>query len=304
MSVKSTLASAGMFVKTFATLFFTAAIVAGFPHMLYAEPVGSGGGFVADRAAPGSIQIATDRGSDGQEESGWHFELTPYLWASGFNGTTRVGPLSAETDASFSDLVEKLNGGASLRLEASKNNWLLIFDGMYMSLGDEIRKSILGAPFGADVEVKMAIVDGAVGYRVLSTPVGSAASSANPLLNVDVFGGLRFRYFAGSVDFLRISDRSASIYWVEPMGGARIALQFGHEVTVGVRGDISGGTIGVDSSFMWNVWAGIDYRPWEDVSFKVGYRIQGMDLSSGSGASKLSLEAQMKGPAIGVTFHF
>jgi len=41
--------------------------------------------------------------------SDWKHEIAPYLWGSSMQGTAGVGVLTAETDLSFSDILETWN---------------------------------------------------------------------------------------------------------------------------------------------------------------------------------------------------
>lgn len=50
----------------------------------------------------------------------WERELTAVLWASGLDGRQSVDPVSADFDASFSDLVEFLDVGSAMRFTVQR----------------------------------------------------------------------------------------------------------------------------------------------------------------------------------------
>src|ERR1700735_1933541 len=79
----------------------------------------------------------------------WQFEFTPYLWAAGVSGWTRVGARTptAKFDASFSDIVKKLDFGAIGPLQARNGRCAIIFDPFYVRLSktsDPLLGGLLG----------------------------------------------------------------------------------------------------------------------------------------------------------------
>lgn len=62
--------------------------------------------------------------------------------------------------------------------------------------------------------------------------------------------------------------------------------------------------IGEGYNLTWNLLAGIDYKLKENMSLKAGYRILDIDYDSGSGNKEFGLDAQFRGPIIGLTFLF
>ncbi len=92
--------------------------------------------------------------------------------------------------------------------------------------------------------------------------------------------------------------------WVEMIVGARIKFDVFENLAVGVRGDIGGFGIGSGSDLTWNVVAGIDWQFRENMSLKIGYRYMEMDYEQHSGSERFGLDAQMKGPIIGLTIMF
>ncbi|MCP4260662.1 MAG: hypothetical protein GY774_24525, partial [Planctomycetes bacterium] len=88
----------------------------------------------------------------------WEFHLAPYIWASSLNGSVQAGPLSADIDADFSDLVSALDIGGSLHFEAQQRPWGFFGDFMYVKLSDEEN-----LPAGTiDGEVRSGIYEGGV----------------------------------------------------------------------------------------------------------------------------------------------
>ncbi|MCP3851950.1 MAG: hypothetical protein GY694_17195, partial [Gammaproteobacteria bacterium] len=70
-----------------------------------------------------------------QAESEWKHTLVPlYLWASGIEGTTQIGPVAAPVSIQFEDAVDNLDSGLTLHYEANKGNIGVLADVFYLKL--------------------------------------------------------------------------------------------------------------------------------------------------------------------------
>ncbi len=118
----------------------------------------------------------------------WDFRITPYGWLAGIEGSTGVGPLVADVDASFGDLLEQLEMATALQFEARKGRWGIIADGLYVELGAE--GSTPGPIYdNAEVEMKQFTGELTAAYRIYESPSGS----------VDLYAGIRYNGL--SLDF-------------------------------------------------------------------------------------------------------
>ncbi len=120
--------------------------------------------------------------------TGWEFRVQLYGWLTGLDGTTAVGPLAADVDASFGDIFEQLEMAAALQFEARNGRWGIIADGFYCELGAS------GSPPGPlydEVEVGLKQFTGelSVAYRIYESPNAF----------VDLYAGMRYNDL--SLDF-------------------------------------------------------------------------------------------------------
>lgn len=65
----------------------------------------------------------------------WKHEIAPYVWGSSMQGTVGVGALTAETDLSFSDILDNLEFGFMGTYRASTDRYSITVDAIYMGLG-------------------------------------------------------------------------------------------------------------------------------------------------------------------------
>ena len=65
----------------------------------------------------------------------WKHEIAPYVWGSSMQGTVGVGALTAETDMSFSDILDNLEFGFMGTYRASTDRYSITVDAIYMGLG-------------------------------------------------------------------------------------------------------------------------------------------------------------------------
>ena len=68
----------------------------------------------------------------------WTHSLTPYLWGSGMSGKaaigTPAGPLEADVDVGFDDILSNLKIGGMLSYRADSDRWVVMADAIYMDL--------------------------------------------------------------------------------------------------------------------------------------------------------------------------
>ncbi|MGZ3528529.1 MAG: hypothetical protein ACXVAO_12600 [Vulcanimicrobiaceae bacterium] len=201
----------------------------------------------------------------------WQYEATPYLWAAGVSGTTRVGSRLPEVnvDASFSDITKNLSGGLMGALEARKDRWGVLFDLIYIKLSKDSRP-LLGGRLGiASADFTESIFQLAGAYRVsdsITTPV-------------DVLAGVRYTNLDADLSLSSSpllpsgASRSGSVNWTDGFVGVRIGQQLTDRWALVGYADIGGG--GTKKS--WQYIVGANYCYSDKMTGKFGYRALSMD---------------------------
>ncbi|HSN53561.1 MAG TPA: hypothetical protein VLT32_02775 [Candidatus Sulfomarinibacteraceae bacterium] len=229
-------------------------------------------------AAPAAAQSTTD---------GWQFSIAPYLWASGMDGTLRIGDREQEVDASFSDIVDNLDIALMGHFDMRNERWVLASDLIYVDLGQEKKLEAGTVTAGLD----MTIVELLGGYRV---------SPAVALL-------LGARWVDAGVDLaydgdFAVEDADAGESWLDPVIGVHALAPLSERWWVGFRGDIGG--FGVGSELSWQAYADLGFRASGLISVMIGYHALDIDYEGGSGTAAVDLNLVMSGPQLGVVFTF
>jgi hypothetical protein len=201
----------------------------------------------------------------------WQFEATPYLWAAGINGWSRIGARTptASINANFSDVFRNLDFGAMGAFEARKGRWAVIFDSVYVKLSANSDPLAGGALGTARLGMKEAILQLAGAYRVFD-------SAVTP---VDVVAGARYTYLSGDLSIsggpvlASGASRSNSVNWTDGFVGVRGAYVFTDKWSVVGYADAGAG----GTKHSWQFLASANYNFSKTIVARLGYRIISMD---------------------------
>ena len=234
----------------------------------------------------------------------WEIQVTPYFWAPAVDADTTVSGQTAPLDLSFSDILDNFDVfGLSGRVEAWRGKLGFIFDGMYVDLDGDFSLQTPGPSTPkVGVDIKQTMVDLAVSYRFVETP----QVWFEPIV------GVRYTELTQEITLSEIYAPVGPVGtilggtedWLEPFIGARAVFHLTEKWQILLRGDVGGFGIGDASDLTWNFLAGLGFRPWQRVSFKLGYRVYSLDYETGSGSDKFGFDGTLDGPQIGVTIHF
>jgi opacity protein-like surface antigen len=220
----------------------------------------------------------------------WKHEFAPYVWGSGMDGTVGVGPLTADAQMSFSDILDDLEFGFMGTYRASRDRYSITADAIYMGLGATEKGP--GSILKADIDLDQIGLEADFGYALNE--------------RFTLFGGLR--YVSLDAD-LRVTgplgnDLSASEGqdWVDPVVGAIYTWPFADQWALNLRGDIGG--FGVGSDFAWQGIATLRWQFSPRTALGVAYRYLDMDYEDGKGSNYFKYDVATSGPAMGVVFTF
>jgi hypothetical protein len=209
----------------------------------------------------------------------WHFQITPYAWLAGQNGTvaTLPGLPPADIDVDFyDDIWGNINLAGMLVAEGRRGQFGLFTDIVYTDIEME-EPTPLGIFYSAvNSRTKSWMVSVAGLYRL--------AESQNRFL--DVIAGVRY-WSVDSELTLRgpqipiLSERSVSNSedWFDPMIGLKGMSALGNSKFF-VGGAIAIGGFGVGSDFFWDALINLGYQWTEGFSTTLGYRYLDVDYEN------------------------
>jgi hypothetical protein len=232
--------------------------------------------------------------------------IAPYFWASdvamdmAINGDPVIG-----VDASFSDILDKLDMAFMAHIELGTGTFGAFFDGIYISLADD-RVVNLG-PGGpilgdllVDVSLKLNIYELGGYYRMGSGEVGSSA--------FDIIGGGRLIDVTQTLDIVlpgpgatpvnKIIDASETDIFL----GARLSGKFTEKWHYKLRADYAAG--GTEGTINGLAAVGYTFGQTGLFSLDLGYRYMNIELKNEDVDGTIETEITMSGPLLGFIFNF
>jgi hypothetical protein len=228
---------------------------------------------------------------------GMQFLVTPYLWLSGINATTKT-PLPREpevnSDVSAIDLLSHLSGVPFMGSAE-------IRDGPIGLLGD-----VLHVPVSTNIRTRDVLFQG--GKAALNTNTGTALilyrALEDPMQFADA--GLGFRAWGFSMNLnlnggaLPATSVLRTAGWGDPLIAARYHRELGNGFGLTAYGDVGG--FGVGAHIDWQVIGTVDYALNSWINLRLGYR--SLNFNYQASDSNLGFNVHMKGPILAGTFRF
>jgi len=237
---------------------------------------------------------------EGSTDDKWQFEITPYLFAAGMNGTTAVRGISADVDMSFSDIAERLDSAFMIYGTARKNDWIFALDAIYFKITDQQSNSWQG-PLGNTNTAQLN-----VGMTQQNYSLSAGRRVLNEKTKVDVLGVARYTGLDTDLKLARTTgsdlrpDGSRSVSAKESWWDAAIAVRV--STPIASKWDLTGyadvGAGGTDLSYQ--LLAGLNWQFSKVVSAKLGYRYFYQDYQNGS----FKWDMTNSGGYLGVGFRF
>lgn len=225
-------------------------------------------------------------------DDGWHFDLSPYIWFAGAHGTVGARGRNVSIHASPGDLLSHADIGLMGAAEVRRKRFLLAGDLVWIRISDS-RGLPLAVPgsVSADVRVGQLLWDSKLGYRVIDRKKMKADASV----------GASFWHLGQKLNLnpsLLGRNLTASQNWADIVIGGRVRLPVGEKASVDLLGDVGG----------WNATAKLDYQFAALLGYKIarkwtllaGYRYLFIDYRPGN-SSVINLVTS--GALIGATYH-
>lgn len=224
-----------------------------------------------------------------EEESGWKFEVTPYAWLAGMEGTLTVGGRDVDFDKSFSDLFDATEVAGSLRLGAEYDRFLVGVMVDYFSLStDEL--DVDDQPRVGTVDSDMTLFEVAVGYRVDGWAEGQSFGLMIGVRNTQLDNELDPDIGPTAKGDNDLTDAMFYVLPSVPVLPSKIdGLRFNPVLGVGAG----------DSKLVYEMFPQFQYNFTENVAGRIGYRTMGWEVE-GDRNDDNELDISMSGLIIGL----
>jgi len=208
------------------------------------------------------------------QDEGWQFIFTPYLWAIGFQGSTRIGQTlpDVSVDVPFQSMTSHLDMAAMGAFEARKGRWGIVFDGVYGDISADSQPILNGALGTAQADFKQTMLELALAYRPLEDQEAY----------LDVLLGARYINLDAKLSLFPSellpagAAQSKTTSWTDGFLGLRGKVMFPQHWWLGVYADVGSG--GSKLSYQGLAAVGVDFSKTFGMSF--GYRYLHEDYST------------------------
>jgi opacity protein-like surface antigen len=227
--------------------------------------------------------------ASGIQAQSWEGSATLYGWLPAISGAQEGPDGEPIVNITGPDVLDALDFAFMGAAEIRRERLGFMLDVVYADLdfdGEARRVNVSG-----DLGIKLYFASGAVSWRVHEGR-GSA---------LDFYGGLRatgtdvnFGLEIGALS----AEREVSVDWVDPIVGLRGIYPLSERFSMSGRADVGG--CGVGSELTWQVYGGLNYAFADRIQGTLGYRYMSIDYE----ANRLTLDIDLQGPLVGLTFSF
>ncbi len=215
----------------------------------------------------------------------WQFVLTPVLWnasvEASLSDNNSGGDQPIDPDYRFFTL-ENLDDYLSLKLEANRGRFGILFDSLRARYQDETGSSPLNFVIGSE----LGFLELSGRYQLLDKH------------ELDLIGGLRRSFLDIDMALLPGPTSKRSFSWTDPLIGLRYHYPLSHKWHTWLRADIGGFNVGTQRTI--NVSADMQYMMNSHISFTMGYRYLQIKFKEDDFLYEVSLD----GIHLGVGIHF
>jgi opacity protein-like surface antigen len=232
---------------------------------------------------------------DPAETDRWSFDIVPYLWLAGYEGSfglpgapaAAVEPRTDSTDS----FATHISAAAMLTAQVRYRDFGLVFDGAWLQLqteGDAQPVVYSGSEIQSDI---------AFGTLELSYRLPRWGN-----LQTDLLVGARGWYVSNEIEFESGTSPGFTVddsrTWCDPIIGASLRYDISRRWYAILIGDVGG--FGVGSDLTWNAFGGVGFQFADWCSATLGYRFLHLDYDN----DDFTMDVNVQGFLLGLGFHF
>ena len=224
------------------------------------------------------------------EKSSWHYLGEIYLMFPTMSGEVGVANVPrVEIDADAGTIFSHIKMGAMFYFEATKDDWAISSDLIYMKLGQDVVPN--DSVTRGEITMKQTAWEVAGLKRItpwLEGGLGGRLVSLNTGLDLDTPNEPR--------------SGDASKTWFDPIIILRSQGAIHDKWLLQFRGDIGG--FGIGSDFSWQIQANAGYRFSELFQTTIGYRYISIDYDKGEHLDRFLYDVDTYGLVVRLGFNF
>lgn len=233
-------------------------------------------------------------------ESGWAFDVAPYMWALRLDGELTLRGNAADVGLSDKEILKHLKAALMLGVEVRKDRVGLFGDFLSAKLEGDGALGPLGR-VTADVTLRLADVKFGIDYILGPYPLASGSNAVQVTLAPYIAG----RYFYLETDVttsLPSVQIEGSQSWMDPLVGMGTVWDLSRHWNFGLAGSIGGFGVGSDLTADGIATLGYRFHFSRKVTGNVvaGYRALYQDYSQGN----FTYDATLHGPIFGLDISF
>jgi hypothetical protein len=233
----------------------------------------------------------------------WKFSVAPYLWGAGIDGTMTVRGYEADVDKSFEDILNDLDFGAMVNLQARRDRLGLYTDVLFLKVSatSDVANPAGATILEATVETEQWIVDFGASWEVASWVKCGEKTGF-----VDLIVGGRYWNVESEIESSRPvfggdGKVEKTMDWVDPIVGARFSVTLTPKLSLVGRADVGGFDIGDASELTWSASAYLGWHFTPLVSGWFGWKYLSVEREADRDNS---VDLALSGPVLGVAFTF
>jgi hypothetical protein len=238
-----------------------------------------------------STLLAASTNNTPQQEP-WKFHIAPYIWAMNMNGRVGVGNLTSHVSENFQDLLNKLEGGGMLYLDASKGKFDIFLNSVYAVLGQD--STVRNVKVTATN--RFGLFTGGVSYQVWKKDFKNLSE-----MSLEPYLGVRYTLNNTNVKIgpFSLTDNQN---WYDPLVGLKLNYLFTKKWISFIAGDVGGTNFNSHNSYNLNGYIGYKPTSFHDwVTVFAGYRYLYQNYKTGSGRNRYVWDMRLFGPALGIS---
>ena len=233
--------------------------------------------------------------ANAETDGSWHFQLAPYAWLAGQDGSVATFPGLPPVDIDidfWDDILGNINGALFLVGEARKERFGFSVDIAYVNI--ETDNATPGPYFSSVVSTTESWMVSAAGFYRLTEKAGCF---------LDLLAGGRYWSVDSSLELRpgalpggKVSNKED---WIDPLVGLKGLSKLG-ESKFYLSGFMLIGGFGAGSDFMWDVNANLGYQWTDSFSTTIGYRYLDVEYEDNG----FLYDVAQHGPVLGLSWRF